>query len=263
MFQKPRSIMRVAAPYQSIFRELGIDADGVFNHPLIKPWRMLDDRENCTLQTTLRDGRSIKWHVKRYKPAYGFTTPADDEVKGHAALMVEEIPTVELIGWGKLMSRHSFVIMDDLSGYQPADKLIESGTNFDRLLAPLADMAARLHRVGLHHRDLYLCHFFVKLNDGSVDVRLIDTARVSRLPGIFTRARWIAKDLAQFWYSTLKLPITDGQRQKWLDRYTEQRGLPGSAQLRAKIDRKVAWIGKHDEQLRRQQPNRNISIPVK
>ena len=44
-------------------------------------------------------------------------------------------------------------------------------------------------------------------------MRLIDTARVRPLPVLFTRKRWIAKDLAQFWYSTLGLAVSDEQRQ--------------------------------------------------
>jgi heptose I phosphotransferase len=261
MLGQPRPAIRVAQQYQPILRELGIDADSIFGHPSIKPWRTLDDRENCTLDAALADGRRIRWHVKRYQPSRGATTPADDESRGHDALRSARIPTAELIGWGTLPDRRSFVIFDDLAGYQAADKLIEAGTNFDLLLSATADLAARLHGAGLHHRDLYLCHFFVRIDGPAVDVRLIDAARVKRLPGFFTRTRWIVKDLAQFIYSTLKLPITDEQRTTWLKRYAEQRGMVSAAPLQSRVNRKVAWIGRHDAELRRRQPHRNISIP--
>ncbi|HEY7089072.1 MAG TPA: lipopolysaccharide kinase InaA family protein [Tepidisphaeraceae bacterium] len=264
MFGAPKSILRVAPQYQPIFRELGIDADLIFKHPLIKPWRKLGDRENCTLDATLQDGQKIRWHVKRYQPAMGFTTPAEDEFNGHRALTIEQIPTPMLVAYGKLGDRRSFVIFEDLAGYAPADKLIESGeTTFERLLNPTADLAAKLHRSGLHHRDLYLCHFFVRVDGDAVNVELIDPARVKRLPGILTRTRWIVKDLAQFWYSTTKHKvIAEAQRDAWLSRYAQQRGLKSPSSLRRKIDRKVAWIAKHDAQLRKQQPDRNISIPT-
>src|SRR5205085_11401166 len=137
-----------------------------------------------------------------------------------------------LVGWGKLIDGRSFTIWQDLAGYTPTDKLVEAGVPFDRLLVPTADLAAQLHRAGLHHRDLYLCHFMVKLGEDAADgaateatdVRLIDTARVRRLGGLLTRRRWIVKDLAQFWYSTTKLAVTDEQRSAWLKRYAEQRG---------------------------------------
>lgn len=254
-------MMQVSAEYQPVMRELGLDGEGVFEHPLIKPWRQLPDRENCTLEATLQDGRSIRWHVKRYPSARGAATPAEDEVQGHRLLEVALIPTAKLIAWGKLSDRRSFVIFEDLSGHRPCDKLVESGMPFERMAAPTADLAARLHRAGLHHRDLYLCHFLARMTNEPVDVRLIDTARVRRLPRLFRR-RWIVKDLAQFWYSTTKLPVSEAQRDAWLGRYAEQAGMGSAGSLRRKILRKANWIAAHDAKLRRQQPRRNISIPT-
>jgi heptose I phosphotransferase len=225
-------------------------------------WRSLNDRENCTLDIDLPDQPRARWHIKRYaaigKPSAG----AEAEVAGHQRLTDAEIPTLKLVGWGRLGDGRSFVITDDLKGYEPADKLIESGrASFEALSAPTAALAARLHRSGLHHRDLYLCHFFVKVEGGLVqDLRLIDVARVAELRGLL-RTRWIIKDLSQFCYSTLALPVTDAQRMQWLEDYARQAGgLPAEA-LRAKIQRKLRWIARHDRALRRRQPNRNISIP--
>ena len=73
------------------------------------------------------------------------------------------------------------------------------------------------------------------------------------------------KDLAQFWYSTTKLPVTDEQRLGWLLRYANQRQIPtGPAveRLRRSIERKVGLIARHDRSLNLSQPNRNVSIPV-
>lgn len=253
--------LHVAAGFQPIMRELGIDADAVFTHPEIRPWRILADRENCTLDAKLIDGRKIRWHLKRYAPVRRKITPAEEELRGHRLLTEGTIPTAPLIAWGNLSDGRSFVIFEDLSGYQPADKLIAHGTRFERLLRPTADLAAALHRAGLHHRDLYLCHFMAKVESDVLDLKLIDTARVRRLPGMLTRRRWIIKDLAQFWYSTLPLPMTDEQRNAWLARYAEQRGLVSAANLRSAIERKSRQIARHDARLKRQQPSRNISIP--
>jgi heptose I phosphotransferase len=161
----------------------------------------------------------------------------------------------------------SFIITEDLAGFRAADKWITDGYAFEKLLEPTADLAARLHAHGLHHRDLYLCHFFVRpAPDGqqggaAAELRLIDAARVKRLPGFLTRRRWIVKDLAQFWYSTLSLPVTDDQRARWLARYGRQRGLSSVDALRGSIERKVARIARHDRHLRGAQPTRNVSIP--
>lgn len=253
--------LHVSPEWQPVMRELGLDAETVFTHASIRPWRKLMDRENCTLDANLADGRRLRLHIKRYARTSRKTTPAEDEFAGHQLLLSREIPTANLVAWGTLADRRSFTIFEDLAGYTPADKLLETGMTFPVLHQGVADIAARLHQSGLHHRDLYLCHFMVKPNGGKPDIRLIDAARVRRLPGAFTRGRWIVKDLAQFWYSTLKLPIPEAHRMAWLTRYCQQRQLPGSALLRDNIDRKVRRIAKHDAKLNQLEPARNVSIP--
>ena len=75
------NLFHVAAGYQPLMWQIGLDAEAVFSHPQIVAWRKLADRENCTLDVDAADGRMVRLHVKRYQPAYGFSTPADDEVK--------------------------------------------------------------------------------------------------------------------------------------------------------------------------------------
>jgi hypothetical protein len=79
----------------------------------------------------------------------------------------------------------------------------------------------------------------VKDEAGKIDLRLIDAARVKRLPVFLTRRRWIVKDLAQFFYSTLAPGVTDEQRTRWLTRYGQQRGLDSVDGLRRSVERKV------------------------
>ena len=253
--------MHAAAGYQPLLRVLGLDAAAVFEHPDIRPWRTIADRQNCTLDAEV-DGRRVRWHVKRYPAAPLSASPATVEVSGIRRLQEAGIPTVPLVAWGNLADGRSFVIVDDLAGYRPADKLLEAGgVSFDRVLEPTADLAAKLHSSGLHHRDLYLCHVFVNTADPT-DLRLIDCARVKRLPSFLTRYRWLVKDLSQFWYSSLKHPeISDAQRDAWLRRYAHQSGLGDFDKLRRRVLRKVNWIARHDVKLNRAQPNRNISIP--
>jgi Lipopolysaccharide kinase (Kdo/WaaP) family len=256
---------RVSPQYQPLMRQLGLDAESVFDHPQVKAWRRLPDRQNCTLDYADESGAAQRLHIKRYAAVSKPRTPADEEVRGHRYLAYEKIPTAELVGYGRLADRRSFVIFADLAGFTPADKLIAAGTPFDCLRDVTADLAARLHRTGLHHRDLYLCHFMVKLMEGdsaaAPEVRLIDAARVRPIGNVFTRHRWMIKDLAQFWYSTLQLPIGDDSRTAWLQRYAEQRGLPSPVNLRPPIESKVRRIMRHDAKLNRLHPTRNISIP--
>lgn len=254
--------LHVSGGYQPLLREIGLDAEAVFDHPGIACWRKLPDRENCTLDADLPDGRHVRWHIKRYATVRRPPTPADGDVAGHRLLEAASIPTAPLVAYGNLRDGRSFVIFDDLAGYTPADKLVDRGAPFERLLEPTADLAARLHGAGLHHRDLYLCHFMARIAGETVELKLIDTARVDRLPRFFCR-RWIVKDLAQFWYSTMKLAVTDAQRSSWLARYAAQRKIDHTEALRRSIERKARSTARHDARLHRNKPERDVSIPAR
>jgi hypothetical protein len=249
---------RVLPQYQPLMRVVGLDAEAVFDHPDIRAWRKLPDRENCTLDAEL-DGKPIRLHIKRY---FVESSGVADEVRGIELLREAGIPTVPLVGWGRVADGRSFVITEDLGDYRDAEKLVAAGTPFEKLLEPTVDLAAKLHEAGLHHRDLYLCHFFAKVDGDQVDAKLIDAARVARMTNFLTRMRWVVKDLAQFWYSTTQLPaITDAQRDRWLTRYASKREICWLPRLRRAIRAKSDSIARHDAKLKRSQPTRNVSIP--
>jgi hypothetical protein len=243
-------------------RQLGLtDCERIFTDERIVPWRSIPERENCTFDATLADGRAIRLHVKRYQPVWAPKPPGEEEADGILALELAKIPTAPLVAWGKMADGRSFLITEDLTGYRPADKVIQSGVPFEQLLVPTADLAARLHAAGLHHRDLYLCHFLVKTTSEATDLKLIDAARVRRLPGWLFRNRWIVKDLGQFWYSAEQLATSAEQLERWLQRYAEQRKVARVDRLRQAVQRKAAWIARHDAKLKAKQPNRNVSLP--
>jgi hypothetical protein len=110
---------------------------------------------------------------------------------------------------------------------------------------------------------LYLCHFFIRKGDASgkePELALIDCARVRPLPWLFAR-RWLIKDLAQFLYSLGQEGVAEAQQQAWLSQYLQARGQPGLMPAYLKLTAaKVRRIAAHDVQLRKAQPNRNISI---
>ncbi len=250
-------------------RAIALDADAIFHRPDIRVWRTLPDRENCTLDVDLGtsasanaafgDGGRVRLHVKRYVTPGG---PVEEEVRGFQLLTEHAIPTAPLVGWGQVADGRSFTISEDLYGHTPADKLVESGTPFEQLLAPTADLTARLHEAGLHHRDLYLCHFMARpATNGAAELKLIDVARVRRLPGWPLTTRWVVKDLAQFWFSTMNLDVTEAERNAWLQLYCERRDICRPDRYRRAIERKARWIARHDEMLNAAQPSRNISLP--
>ena len=250
-------IIRVQSGYESILDAIGLaSADSVFSHLQIKVWRSIPERENATLDATLKDGRSIRLHIKRYRQS----APARNEAAGIAFLNKYSIPTVSLVAHGQTRDGRSFIITEDLQGYEPADKLIEKGLAFEAISRSVAELSAHLHNAGLHHHDLYLCHFFVRRDP--LDVRLIDAARVKRLPGWPFRNRWIVKDLSQLWYSLMQLKLSERERLGVLEHYAKGRHLDDYTQLKKKIEAKAKRIARHDRNLNRKQPTRNISIPV-
>ncbi|MGA2439556.1 MAG: lipopolysaccharide kinase InaA family protein [Tepidisphaeraceae bacterium] len=250
----------IAEPYREILGKIGTSPETIFTDPAIKPWRILEDRQNCTWDVVV-GGRRVRLHVKRFG-ATRRRSWAEAEAEGYRALHERGIASANVAAWGRLDDGRSFIATEDLAGFAPADKLVEGGVDFDRFLISTADLTARLHNAGLHHRDLYLCHFLARgAENEAVELRLIDAARVRALPRVFMRRRWIVKDLAQFWYSTTQLPVTDLQRDVWLARYAQQTNVSAMDRLRRSIVRKAKSIAAHDRRLRVRRPGRNISIP--
>jgi hypothetical protein len=251
----------IAEKYAPLFRSISFTPEMIFTSPDIRPWRKLDDRENCVWNLATPQG-VLRLHVKRYHQTPHGKPFATLEAEGYYALESRHIPTATVVTHGILPQGRSFIVTEDLTGFTPADKLIESGTPFAAILTATADLTAKLHTAGLHHRDLYLCHFLARLETkGTPDLRLIDAARVRPLSAVLLRRRWIVKDLSQFWYSTTAHEITDAERHEWLTRYAAQTNAQNIDRLNKSIERKARGIAAHDARLRRHDPHRNISIP--
>jgi hypothetical protein len=252
-------MIHINPTFRDVLNSTGFTPELIFTHPDIKPWRKLNDRENCLWDIT----SNVRFHVKRFPASEAKQNAAQNEARGLELLKLNSIPTSPLVVWGNLNDGRSFIVTQDLAGYTPADKLVENGFPFDRLLHPTAALAAKLHNAGLHHRDLYLCHFMATSGaNEKIELALIDAARVRNLPPWPFRRRWIVKDLAQFWYSMSALPISDEQKKAWLAAYAFERKIPDSSSLQRSIIKKSRIIAAHDVNLRRQQPERNISIPT-
>jgi heptose I phosphotransferase len=126
----------------------------------------------------------------------------------------EAVAAGEFLGpWGRL---RSFLAVKELTGMLPLHEAVPAaaarldGATFCRwkrgLAAEMARLAAELHRRRHFHKDLYLCHFYIaeedigRLPDWPGRVRLIDLHRLAHHR--WTWPLWLAKDLAQLWYSS-------------------------------------------------------------
>ncbi len=69
-----------------------------------------------------------------------------------------------------------------------------------RIIEEVANIVARMHSKGLHHQDLYLCHFLCGSEQDGLPLTLIDLQRVKRHRRL--SRRWQVKDLAQLHFSS-------------------------------------------------------------
>lgn len=247
---------------ETLLRHAGFSGEQVFADSRIRIWRDLPERQNGYLELPASpDGSAAtpaRLHIKRFKAPHG--PEVRREVAAIELLAAAGIPTVPLLTWGLHPDGRAFLVTADLTGYTAADRVVTTPEAFARFAPPIAELAAKLHQAGLHHQDLYLCHFFVNPEDPTQAVHLIDPGRVSRLPAFPMNIRWIVKDLAQLSYSTLQLGRSRAELDGLLADYF-QADPPGPHSLvRALIPLKVAAIGRHDRRLRERHPTRNVSI---
>ena len=111
--------------------------------------------------------------------------------------------------------QRSFIITEELAptisleDYCRDWKAVPPASTFKRaLIRRVAEMARRMHRGGVNHRDFYICHFLLHL---PIDPRmpklsLIDLHR-AQVRKMVPR-RWRDKDLAALYFSALDIGLT-------------------------------------------------------
>ena len=88
----------------------------------------------------------------------------------------------------------------------------------NQLIDEVAEIVGRMHRAGMHHQDLYLCHFLCGSRERGSPLTLIDLQRVRR-PGGGLSFRWRIKDLAQLYFSSQAFVSKEDLSRFW-QRYT-------------------------------------------
>jgi heptose I phosphotransferase len=191
--------------------------------------RVLEDRENWRLElrgalSTARGAYLKRHHVRswqsRIRARWGAgpgQTAGRVEAQNIRRLAAARIACMELVAYGENLQPdgwlESFVLTEELDGYQPLDDFLRErfpagrsrgararNRDLDRLIRQVAAVVRRLHRAGYNHRDLYCCHLFVREPDrGRFELKLIDLQRMEHRRRF--RRRWLVKDLAQLAYS--------------------------------------------------------------
>ena len=125
------------------------------------------------------------------------------------------IATPHISGYGERgvnpASKQSFVLMEEITDVISLEDFCKdwhkkppSFTLKYHLIKETARIAAILHKNGINHRDFYICHFL--LNPHTLTLYLIDLhrAQIRRK----TPKRWIIKDLAGLYFSSIEIGLT-------------------------------------------------------
>ncbi len=145
------------------------------------------------------------------------------------------IPTVTVVGYGingnNPITQESFVILRDIGENISLEKFTERWRSNPpniilkrNLIYRLADISRQLHTNGLNHRDYYICHFLMGKPQGieSIDssnpqLYLIDLHRMQKRDN--TPERWVVKDIAGLYFSSMDAGLTLNDYFRFLKRY--------------------------------------------
>lgn len=127
------------------------------------------------------------------------------------------IPTQTIMGFGyrgwNPAKRESFLITEELSDNISLEYFCRDWKKEPpafqlkyHLIQEVARIARTLHSNGINHRDFYLCHFLLLKGDENCKLYVIDLHRAQIRSQ--TPIRWIIKDLAGLYFSSLDIGLT-------------------------------------------------------
>ena len=112
-----------------------------------------------------------------------------------------------------------------------------------RIIEEAANIVARMHAEGLHHQDLYLCHFLCGSEQDGLPLTLIDLQRVERYKRL--PRRWQVKDLAQLHFSSAQYLTRQDIQRFWKTYNSVYHSRRGMIPLWHSVLRKSERIRRH------------------
>ena len=112
-----------------------------------------------------------------------------------------------------------------------------------RIIEEVANIVARMHAEGLHHQDLYLCHFLCGSEQDGLPLTLIDLQRVKRYRRL--PRRWQVKDLAQLHFSSAQYLTRQDIQRFWKTYNSVYHSRRGMIPLWHSVLRKSERIRRH------------------
>ncbi len=272
--------MWVDPEFRPLLEALGLASfEAVMETTSGKRLRALADRENWRLELPRPDGTTVGAYLKkhrsrswrnRHRARRGLPpaepSPGRVEARNTVRLSRSGIDCMRLIAYGEKLHRdgllESFVLTEELEGFTQLDHFLrqrfperrpgpktEDDRHLDALIAQVAAVARKFHRLGYNHRDLYCCHFFIREDaPGRYTIHLIDLQRVQHRRHF--RTRWLVKDLAQLAYSAPAERIGRTHRMAFIKHYLQVEKLrPEHKRFIRRVLAKWRWmertLGKH------------------
>ncbi len=228
-------------------------------------YRELDGRR--TLRTEVEGrGYFVKIHrgigwgeiVKNLSTAKMPVLGAGQEWRALERLHAAGVPTMTAVAYGERgrnpAAQHSFIITEELA---PTVSLEDYSVDWlarppepalkRALIAEVAKMTGTMHRAGVNHRDCYICHFLLHIDQpvspGRLRLSLIDLHRAQvrrQVP-----RRWRDKDLAGLYFSALGIGLTRRDELRFLRGYFQRplrEILRDEAELLRDLRRKAARL---------------------
>ena len=132
---------------------------------------------------------------------------------------------------GNPAKRHSFIVTEELVPTISLEDFCRDWPNVPppvslkrALIERVAQMAGRMHRGGVNHRDFYICHFLLQLDPpptaDKLKLSIIDLHRAQVREK--TPRRWRDKDLASLYFSALNVGLTRRDRLRFLQSYFDK-----------------------------------------
>lgn len=158
-----------------------------------------------------------------FKSFLSFKVPilgALTEVRAIQKLVDIGIDTTPLVGYGvrgcNPATQQSFIITKDLGDIISLEDLCASWVSNPpdarfkkRLIIAVAELARKLHKNGLNHRDFYLCHLCLDapaLQQGQIKLYLIDLHRMQMHAQPAMKA--VMKDIAGLYFSSMDVGLS-------------------------------------------------------
>lgn len=199
-------------------------------------------------------GEIVKNLVSLRLPVLG----AGNEWRAIRRLEALGVDTMRAVAYGRRgvnpAREHSFIVTEELAPTisledfcrdwptQPPAPALKHA-----LIRRVAEMAGRMHRGGVNHRDFYICHFLLHLDPvpraDALKLSLIDLHRAQIRST--TPRRWRDKDLASLYFSALEIGLTKRDFLRFLRDYFARplrEVLPAERSLLEQLQREGARL---------------------